>query len=110
MKTWPNTVTIEIKESKLIYSRIKNTRDAAHYLLENWPGRRSSNYCAAIRLCAKALRGETSDEAAYISFIAAAREENVALVLNPRRDDADQMEIEIQQVVAENFLSEFRGL
>lgn len=110
MKLWPSIVTIAIKDSTTFYSCIQNTRDAAHYLLENWPGLRSPNYCAAIRLCTKALKGESTDEAAYISFVAAAREANVAHVLNRRRNDADQLEIEIQQAVAENVLSEFRGL
>ncbi len=67
-------------------------------------------YCAAIRLCAKAIRGEVTHEAAYISFMAAVREANVSIVSNRSVDVDDHLTLEIQRSVAEDILVERRAL
>lgn len=105
---WRTTVTIERTAPTEAYARINSTRDAAHYLIEEWPAERSDHYRAALRLCTKALRGETSHEAAYISFIAAAREAKVPLLLYRRWEEPDQFAIDIQHAVAENMLDDVR--
>lgn len=92
------------------FARIENTHDAAYYLLDNWAKARSSAYCAAVRICAKAIRGEVSHEAAYIGFMTAVREANVAVVSNRRTGMTDELERDIEAIVAENILAELKTL
>jgi len=106
---WSTTIIVDTGEA-LDFSSIQSTQDAAHYLLDNWQGERSSMYCAAIRLCAKAIRGEVTHEAAYISFMAAVREANVSIVSNRSVDVDDHLTLEIQRSVAEDILVERRAL
>jgi hypothetical protein len=105
---WSTTITVDAGEAHE-FSRIRSTQDAARYLLENWQGERSAMYCAAIRLCAKAIKGEVSHEAAYISFMAAVREANVSIVSNRSLADDDHLMLEIARSVAEDILVERRA-
>lgn len=105
-KCWQNTVTIELSGNVHAYTRIQSTEEAAHYLLDHWPGQRTPTYCAAIRSCTKALKGELSDAAAYLLFIAAVQEARVALVMGRRFIDADSFELDVQQVLAESVLAD----
>lgn len=105
---WSRTITVDAGEA-LEFAYIRSTQDAARYLLENWGGARSAMYCAAIRLCAKAIKGEVSHEAAYISFMAAVREANLSIVSNRSLDDNDHLALEIAKGLAENILVERRA-
>lgn len=107
---WASTVTIETGKAIDAYARIQSTHDAAHYLLNDWAKARSPIYCAAIRTCAKAIRGEISHEAAYITFMAAVREADVALVANRRGSAADALEWDIETALAEDILTELKAL
>lgn len=107
---WSSTVTIETGKAADAYARIQSTHDAANYLLNDWAKERSPIYCAAIRTCAKAIRGEISHEAAYITFMAAVREANVALVANRRGSAADTLEWDIETALAEDILTELKAL
>ena len=107
---WSSTVTIETGKAADAYARIQSTHDAANYLLNDWAKERSSIYCAAIRACAKAIRGEMSHEAAYITFMAAVREAQLALVANRRCSAADTLEWDIETALAEEILTELKAL
>lgn len=106
---WQNTITIELNESVHVYTRVQSTEEAAHYLLDHWPGQRTPAYCAAIRSCTKALKGELNDAAAYLFFMAAVQEARVALVMGRRFVDADPFELDMQQVLAESLLEDRHG-
>ena len=107
-KIWSSSITVEIDELTSTFAHICSTRDAAQYLLDCWTVERSQNYKAAVRFCAKALRGEMSHEAAYISVMAALREAQIVVVVDRRREDSDPLEIEMQHAVAESVLAELR--
>jgi hypothetical protein len=70
--TWNSTVTIELKGQTRRFARITTTRDAASYLIAQWPGSRDTAYKEAVIACTKALRGEVADETAFSSFVRAA--------------------------------------
>lgn len=76
-----------------------DNRDAAHYLLDQWTKERGPAYCAAIRMCAKVIKGEASHEGAYISFMAAVREANLSLVSTRTQAERDELEADISQVL-----------
>lgn len=108
-QSWQNTITIELNGQAHAYTRIQSTKEAAHYLLDHWPGRRTPAYCAAIRSCTKALKGEMSDAAAYLLFITAVQEAQVALVMGRRLINADPFEQDMQQVLAESVLEDLHA-
>ena len=106
---WARAITIGIDDATESFACIQSTRDAAQYLLDQWTKERSPAYCAAIRMCAKAIKGEASHEGAYVAFMAAVREANLALVSNRMLGACDQFEIDIGQVLAESILRELRA-
>lgn len=106
---WSTTITVDAGDA-FDFTCIRSTEDAAHYLLDKWRGERSDMYSAAIRLCTKAIRGEVTHAAAYISFMAAVREANVPVVSNRRLDVEDHLTREIERSVAEDILIERRAL
>ena len=61
-------------------------------------------------MCAKAIRGEVSHEAAYIAFMAAVREANLDLVSSRRITATDTLERDIEVIVAESMLVELKAL
>jgi hypothetical protein len=70
--TWNSTVTIELQGETRRFARITTTRDAASYLIAQWPGSRDTAYQEAMITCTKALQGELGDEIAFSSFVRAA--------------------------------------
>lgn len=107
---WATTVTIDTGETPNDFARIHSTKDAAYFLLDHWQRDRSPAYCTAIRLCAKAIKGEASHEAAYIAFMAAVREANVTTVTSRRRREDDQLSLAIGTALAEGILLELRAI
>lgn len=108
-KSWASTITVEVDNEHGMFSRISDTRDAANYLLDRWTKERTPAYCAAIRMCAKAIKGEASHEGAYISFMAAVREANLSLVSTRTQAERDELEADISQALAESILFELRS-
>lgn len=106
---WARNLTVETEENGGV-AHIQSTEDAAYYLLDRWRRERSAAYCSAVRMCAKAIRGEVSHEGAYISFMALVREANLALVSHPKYEEIDDFVNEIGMVIAENILSDLKGL
>ncbi|WP_411033086.1 DUF982 domain-containing protein [Shinella sp. BYT-45] len=109
-EVWATTVTIEMNDAAGTFTRIHSTREAAYYLLDHWAKARSPAYCAAVRMCAKAIRGEVSHEAAYVAFMAAVREANFALISSRRANVSDELERDIEVVLAESILAELKAL
>lgn len=106
---WARNLTVETEEGGNV-AHIQSTEDAAHYLLDRWKRERSAAYCRAIRMCAKAIRGEVSHEGAYISFMALVREANLALVSHARHEDIDDFVHEIEEMIAESILSDLKTM
>jgi len=105
--TWARTITIEAENQSCTH--IKGTRDAAHYLLDRWVKSKSRLYCDAVRVCAKAIKGEISHEAAYLSFMAAVREANLILISNRSFGSTDDLENNIEMIVAEGILADLKA-
>lgn len=108
-KRWESTVTVEVGTESGMFSRISDTRDAARYLLDQWTKERTPSYCAAIRMCTKAIKGEVSHEGAYISFMAAVREAKLSLISSRIREGQDELEADICLALAESILVELRS-
>ncbi len=109
-ESWSRTITIEIGETSGVFTRIETTRDAAFFLLDHWQLSPSPCYCTAVRTCTKAMKGEMSHEAAYLSFMAAVREGSVPTISTRRDEKTDELESEISSAVAENILAELKAL
>ncbi|WP_312415898.1 DUF982 domain-containing protein, partial [Shinella sp.] len=109
---WANTITVEVNDKPGTFSRISDTRNAAHYLLDRWTKERTPSYCAAVRMCAKAIKGEASHEGAYISFMTAVREAKLSSVscrMRDELDELDELDEDISQALAESILFELRS-
>lgn len=77
---WNRPVTIELDGIATQY--IRNTREAAWCLLDDWTAeKRSASYQRAVIACAKAMAGALPDPAARILFLAAARDANLSVAL-----------------------------
>jgi hypothetical protein len=107
---WSTALTIEAGDAQDACALVRSTQEAAHFLLEQWRAPPTPVYRTALRLCAKAIRGDVSHEAAYISFRAALIEANVAVVSTRRSIASDLFCLEIEQTFAEDMLSELRAL
>ena len=84
--SWSSTVTIEIKGERRSFARLKTTRDAASYLVDQWPGRLDEAYKAAIVVCTRALRGEVDDKVALAGLIQAATVSGISYMNSPDTD------------------------
>ncbi|MCR6502039.1 DUF982 domain-containing protein [Shinella sp. CPCC 101442] len=105
---WARKITLEIGERGSTFAHIESTQDAAHFLLDHWRMARSPLYCAAVRYCTKAIRGEISHEAAYISFMAAIREANVALISVRRQYESGNIEYNIATALSESIFEDLK--
>ncbi|MDQ1194384.1 preprotein translocase subunit SecD [Rhizobium sp. SORGH_AS 787] len=104
LKTWKNVVTIEIRGERRSYARINSTRDAASYLIEEWPGERDRSYSSAIISCTKALRGEAHDQSAMSAFINAASASGLRYMNSPTIvSTVDEFELAITKAVTESL-------
>ncbi|MGB3813169.1 MAG: DUF982 domain-containing protein [Shinella sp.] len=103
-QSWGKIITIEIDDTSHACMHVQSTEDAARYLLEHWTGQRTSFYRIAVQSCAKALKGEISDCAAYLCFMTAVREAQLALVTARCHAEADLFEAGIEQALAESVL------
>lgn len=61
---------------------VRNSLEAAAYLMDFWPKPRSLAFYQAIRLCADALDGEVADEDVRSAFLAAAYDANIAITVH----------------------------
>lgn len=103
-KTWNNVVTIEIRGERKSYARINSTRDAASYLVDEWPGERDRSYMSAIIYCTKALRGEIPDRGAMSAFINAASASGLRYMSSPMKVSiVDEFELAIIKAANESL-------
>lgn len=105
---WPRILTVETAAIDAV-KHIESTADAAYYLLDHWTKNRSPAYSHAVRMCSKAIKGEIAHEAAYIAFVAAARDANFALLSNRRINGSDQFEIDVERSLAESILADLKN-
>lgn len=56
---------------------IYTAKEAAAFLLNNWPGKRSPKHRAALQACSDAVSGDKPAMAARRAFVVAAREANI---------------------------------
>ena len=106
---WGRTITIEVEEASEPCAHLRSTQDAAHYLLDCWKKAQTPSYCAAVRLCAKAIRGEVSHDVAYVAFMAAALEAEFVLVSNRMAQVVDDLDLGITAALAESILAELKS-
>lgn len=69
---WNRPVIIELDGVSTRY--IRNTREAAWWLLDEWPAEKGQAYREALLGCTKALAGNLPDPAARLVFTNAVRE------------------------------------
>ncbi len=107
--TWDSTVTIELKGERRSFARITTNRDAASYLVDQWPGQLDSAYREAILICTKALRGEIDERLALVKFVEAATVSGLRYMNSPhpqhRNDDfeLDLIEATKQSLANDNY-------
>lgn len=106
---WARMLTVEGGEPDS-FAHIQSTEEAAYFLLDQWKRERSASYCRAVRMCAKAIRGEVSDEGAYIAFMALVNETKLALVSNTRYEERDVFLDEIERILSESILLDLRDM
>ncbi len=70
-RNWRETFAVEVGGGSQRYCCVRSVRDAAHHLVDAWPGLRNAAYRDALIACTKALRGEAGDEAALKAFVKA---------------------------------------
>jgi hypothetical protein len=105
-KSWNRTVTIEIAGRTHIVARIENTRDAAYCLLRDWPVKRGYYYHRAVLGCARALKGELSDEDARFYLTDAARDAHLPFMVSLGPAFLDQFDYEIAAACDEMVFQE----
>ena len=94
---WRRSVIIEIDKSSRRVATINNTRDAARYLLDEWPVRAGRSYHQAILGCARALRGDISDGAVRQCLLDAAKDAALHAEVVQHTDD-DPFELDIAEI------------
>jgi hypothetical protein len=102
---WRSTVTIELGGQTRRFARIITTRDAASYLVEQWPGSRDPAYKEAILTGTRALKGEIADEISFSCFVQATTASNLRYVSDPGLD-ADEFEQSIRGASRQYLLDE----
>ncbi|WP_420854855.1 DUF982 domain-containing protein [Shinella kummerowiae] len=103
---WGRSITIEVEGASEPCAHLRSTQDAAHYLLDCWKKTQTPSYCAAVRLCAKAIRGEVSHDVAYVAFMAAALEAEFILVSNRMTQVVDDLDLGLTAALAASILAE----
>ncbi|MEW9616203.1 DUF982 domain-containing protein [Shinella sp. S4-D37] len=78
---WPMPVVLANPEAEA-FVVVRNSLEAAAYLLDFWPKQHGSAFYQAIRLCADALDGEVADADVRDAFLAAAHDANIAITLH----------------------------
>jgi hypothetical protein len=101
---WDHTVTIEVGGEKATYARLRNARDAAVYLLENWKTAPGKTYCSAVKACTRALRGEIPESFAYAEFLSAATDAQIAFLTSMVGTTYDEFEAELEGICHESIL------
>jgi hypothetical protein len=61
---------------------VKNSLEAAEYLVHSWPRRSGLAFSYALETCRAALDGRASEEEAQRSFLAAAQEAELAVTIH----------------------------
>jgi hypothetical protein len=61
---------------------VRNSMEAAAYLLEFWPKQYGAAFYKAIHLCTDALDGDVEDEEARDAFLAAAHDAHIAITVH----------------------------
>lgn len=77
---WNRPVIIELDGVSTRY--IRNTREAAWWLLDEWPAEKGQAYRAALLGCTRALAGNLPDPAARLIFTDAVREAKLRVSLS----------------------------
>ncbi|MES5100727.1 DUF982 domain-containing protein [Agrobacterium sp. BA1120] len=105
--TWGSTVTIELKGERRSFARITTSRDAASYLVDQWPGQFDSAYKDAILICTKALRGEIDDRLALVKFVEAATVSGLRYMNSPHpRQVDDEFEIDLIEATKQSLAND----
>jgi hypothetical protein len=78
---WQMPVVLAHEEAQA-FVVVRNSLEAAAYLLEFWPKQHGVPFYEAIRLCADALDGEVKDEDVRNAFLAAAHDANIAITVH----------------------------
>jgi hypothetical protein len=103
---WNRPVTIELDGVATHY--IRNTREAAWCLLDDWAAdRKAVSYRRAIMACAKAMAGALPDPAARILFIVAARDANLPVAL---ASDIREFDVFVADLAEATHEAMFAGL
>jgi hypothetical protein len=71
---WNKPVLIVIGRTRHL---VKNTREAAWLLADQWPVVSGKHFIGALRACAAAMEGKSPASLARVAFIAAARHANL---------------------------------
>ncbi len=71
---WNKPVLIVIGTTRHM---VRNTREAAWLLADEWPVVSGKPFTGALRACAAAIEGKTSASLARLAFVAAARHANL---------------------------------
>ncbi|QRI65369.1 DUF982 domain-containing protein [Shinella sp. PSBB067] len=61
---------------------VRNSLEAAAYLLQFWPRQHGTAFRKAIRICADALDGDAGEEEVRGAFLAAAHEAKIAITIH----------------------------
>jgi len=63
---------IVLWKDEVAYRTVTGTRDAAHFMNYEWPGRRESTYDNALRVCGLVTTGVLDAECSRAAFLCAA--------------------------------------
>ena len=103
---WNRPVIIELDGVSTFY--IRNTREAAWCLLDDWTAEKAGiAYQRAVLACAKAMAGSLPDPAARVLFVAAAREASLPVALANDIREIDPMIADLAEASHEEM---FGGL
>ncbi|CAK7255059.1 DUF982 domain-containing protein [Shinella yambaruensis] len=78
---WQMPVVLANREAEA-FVVVRNSLEAAAYLMDFWPKQHGPAFYKAIRLCADALDGEVTDEDVRDAFLAAAHDANIAITVH----------------------------
>jgi hypothetical protein len=80
-KNWRRVVIVS-HDRERSFVVVQNSFEATEYLVHCWPVRSGAAFCHALKTCTDALDGRASEEEAHSSFLAAAREADVAITVH----------------------------
>lgn len=80
-RNWHRAVIVT-HDHNMSFVLVRNSLEAAEYLLHCWPKPSGKAFRKALKTCADAADGRASDEEAHRRFIAAAKEADVAVTVH----------------------------